>query len=109
MDGDWRPGEVVSARSFAELLDPASLGLLITGQGHPGSGGQFQANSHWPLREDASAVPASSAWVATSWVAWVCEMQVGDSPSPLLVSGSRQSFEDNLRILANFGKFSHKN
>ena len=51
-------------------------------------GGQFHANSHWPLGEDASSVPASSAWDAASWVAWVCEMQGGNSPSLLLVSGS---------------------
>ena len=40
-------------------------------------GGQFQANSHWPLGEDVSAVCASSAWGVASWVVWVGEMQVG--------------------------------
>ena len=42
-------------------------------------------NSHWSLEDDASAVSAFSAWVASSWVSWVDEMQGGDSPSPLLV------------------------
>ena len=48
-------------------------------------GGQFQANSHWSLEDDASAVSVFSAWVASSWVSWVDERQGGDSLSPLLV------------------------
>ena len=40
-------------------------------------GGQFQANSHWSLEDDASAVSAFSAWVASSWLSWVDEMQGG--------------------------------
>ena len=79
MKGEQWLGEVVSTRSLAELLDPASLGLLIkpargiwvpggwlgcwlAGQGK----GQFQVNSYWPfqpLEDDASAASASSTWV----------------------------------------------
>ena len=46
--------------------------------------GQFQANSHWSLEDDASAVSAFPAWVVSSWVPWVDEMQGDDSLSPLL-------------------------
>ena len=49
--------------------------------------GQFQANSHWSLEDNASAVFTFSAWVASSWVSWVDEMwgEGGNSLAPLLV------------------------
>ena len=83
MEAERCLGEVVSTRSLAELLDPASPGLLIKpargiwvparglvgllgGWARQGVGGQFQVNSYWlfqPLEEDASTAFASSAWV----------------------------------------------
>ena len=46
--------------------------------------GQFQANSHWPLEDAASDVFAFSAWVVSSWVSWMDEMQ-GDASLHLLL------------------------
>ena len=47
-------------------------------------GGQFQVNSHWSLKDAASGVSAFSAWVVSSWVSWMDEMQ-GDDSLPLLL------------------------
>ena len=48
-------------------------------------GGQFRANSHWSLENATSDVSSFSAWVVSSWVSWVDEMQGDDSPPLLLV------------------------
>ena len=47
-------------------------------------GGQFQANSHWSLEDSVFGVSALSAWVVSSWVSWMDEMQ-GDDSLPLLL------------------------
>ena len=47
--------------------------------------GQFQANSHWSLEDAAGEVSAFSAWVVSSWVSWMNEMQGYDSLPLLLV------------------------